>query len=167
MASSSQVASASPPPSDACWKFDVFLSFRGADTRKGITVDIHDALNQRGIRTFMDDPDLKVGDAISPTLIEAIKGSRFAIVVLSQNYAFSTWCLEELEEICRSMEDNRILPLFYDVEPTDVRYQKRSFSEAFTNHEASERCESEKVKNWRAALNKVANISGWNTNDYK
>ncbi|KAL6203734.1 hypothetical protein ACLB2K_027433 [Fragaria x ananassa] len=95
-ASSSQVVSGSPTSSDPCWKYDVFLSFRGVDTRKGITIDIYDGLNQRGIKAFMDDPDLKIGDAISRTLIEAIEGSRFAIVVLSQNYASSTWCLEEL-----------------------------------------------------------------------
>ncbi|XP_004296346.1 PREDICTED: TMV resistance protein N-like [Fragaria vesca subsp. vesca] len=168
MASSSQVTSGSPTSSDPCWKYDVFLSFRGIDTRKGITIDIYDGLNRRGIKAFMDDPDLKVGDAISRTLIEAIEGSRFAIVVLSQNYASSTWCLEELREICECMKDqSRILPLFYHVDPTDVRYQKRSFEEAFSNHETSGRHGTEKVKQWRDALNKVANFSGWNTNDYK
>ncbi|XP_004296351.1 PREDICTED: TMV resistance protein N-like [Fragaria vesca subsp. vesca] len=167
MASSSQVASASPS-ADPCWKYDVFLSFRGADTRKGITADIYDGLDRRGIKTFMDDPDLKVGDVISPTLQEAIKKSRFAIVVLSKNYASSTWCLEELREICECMKDqNRILPLFYHVDPCDVRYQKRSFEEAFSNHETSGRHESEKVKQWRDALNKVANFSGWSTQQYK
>ncbi|PRQ35283.1 putative toll-like receptor, P-loop containing nucleoside triphosphate hydrolase [Rosa chinensis] len=167
MASSSQIACASSHSSAPCWTYDVFLSFRGVDTRKGITVDIHDRLNRRGIKTFMDDQDLEVGDAISPTLLAAIKESRFAIVVLSQNYASSAWCLEELREICLLMEDNRILPLFYHVDPTDVRYQKRSFEEAFSKHETSWRHESEKVKQWKAALNKVAGFSGWNTNDYK
>ncbi|KAM5582530.1 putative disease resistance protein [Rosa sericea] len=169
MASSSQIACASPPSSDPCWKYDVFLSFRGVDTRKGITVDIHDRLNRSGIKTFMDEQDLQVGDVISPTLLAAIKESRFAIVVLSQNYASSTWCLEELREICECMKDrNRILPLFYHVEPSDVRYQKkRSFEEAFSKHETSGRHELEKVKQWRDSLYKVANFSGWNTSDYK
>ncbi|XP_004295219.1 PREDICTED: TMV resistance protein N-like [Fragaria vesca subsp. vesca] len=164
-------ASASLPSSSSAvleCKYDVFLSFRGPDTRKGITFDIYDRLNTRGIKTFMDDRDLEVGDAISPTLIAAIKESRFAIVVLSQNYAFSTWCLEELREICLSMEDNRILPLFYNVDPTDVRYHKKgSFKEAFSKHVKSGRHRPEKVKEWKAALNKVANISGWNTTDHK
>ncbi|XP_004296158.1 PREDICTED: disease resistance protein At4g27190-like [Fragaria vesca subsp. vesca] len=161
------MASSSSSSSTRSWKYDVFLSFRGPDTRKGITAQIRDRLRRSGIITFMDEPDLRVGDTISPTLIKAIKESRFAIVILSQNYASSTWCLEELREICLSMEDNRILPLFFEVDPTDVRHQKKSFEEAFSKHETSGRHESDKLNQWRAAISKVANISGWNTNDYK
>nr|XP_011461660.1 PREDICTED: probable disease resistance protein At4g27220 isoform X2 [Fragaria vesca subsp. vesca] len=115
----------------------------------------------------MDEPDLRVGVTISPTLIKAIKESRFAIVILSQNYASSIWCLEELGEICLSKEDNRILPLFFEVDPTDVRHQKKSFEEAFSKHETSGRHESDKLNQWRAALSRMAKISGWNTSDYK
>ncbi|XP_062002054.1 probable disease resistance protein At4g27220 [Rosa rugosa] len=167
-------ASASLPSSSApLWKHDVFLSFRGADTRKGIASEIYYRLqNRRGIKTFMDDQDLQVGDVISPTLLTAIKESRFAIIVLSQNYASSTWCLEELRHICECMEEveedkNRILPLFYYVDPTNVRHQKRSFGDAFAEHDKSGRHGLEKVQQWRAALKKVANFSGWNTQDYK
>ncbi|PRQ35416.1 putative toll-like receptor, P-loop containing nucleoside triphosphate hydrolase [Rosa chinensis] len=150
------------------WKYDVFLSFRGPDTRKGITSDLYHRLQGRGIKTFMDDRDLEVGDAVSPTLLKTIEESRFAIVVLSRDYASSTWCLEELAKICEWMEDqSRILPLFYDVEPSVVRYQKKSFEEAFSKHETSGRHKSEKVKQWRDALNKVATFSGWNTQDFK
>nr|XP_011470932.1 PREDICTED: probable disease resistance protein At4g27220 [Fragaria vesca subsp. vesca]XP_011470933.1 PREDICTED: probable disease resistance protein At4g27220 [Fragaria vesca subsp. vesca]XP_011470934.1 PREDICTED: probable disease resistance protein At4g27220 [Fragaria vesca subsp. vesca]XP_011470935.1 PREDICTED: probable disease resistance protein At4g27220 [Fragaria vesca subsp. vesca] len=163
----SSVAASSSSSSARCCKYDVFLSFRGPDTRKGITFDIYERLNCRGIKTFMDDRDLEVGDTISPTLIKAIKESRFAIVIFSLNYASSTWCLEELIEICLSMEDNRILPLFYHVDPTDVRYQKGSFKEAFSEHVKSGRHRPEKVQEWKAALYKVANISGWSTTDHK
>ncbi|KAM5555216.1 putative disease resistance protein [Rosa sericea] len=169
MASSSHTASASLPSSARCWEYDVFLSFRGVDTRKGITFELYDRLqNKRGIKTFIDDKDLQAGAVISPTLLTAIEESRLAIVVLSQNYASSTWCLEELAKICQCMKDeNRILPLFYHVEPTDIRYQKRSFEQAFTKHENSNRHGSEKVQEWRDALAQVANYSGWHTQNYK
>ncbi|XP_062006457.1 probable disease resistance protein At4g27220 [Rosa rugosa] len=166
------VDASAPLPSSSAprWKHDVFLSFRGGDTRKGIAFELYDRLqNRRGIKTFMDDQDLQVGDVISPTLLTAIKESRFAIIVLSPNYATSTWCLEELRNICECMEEdnNRILPLFYYVDPTDVRYQKSSFGDAFTKHQKSGRHRSEKVQQWRDALKKVANFSGWHTLNYK
>ncbi|XP_040372829.1 probable disease resistance protein At4g27220 isoform X2 [Rosa chinensis] len=168
-------ASASLPSSSAessapRWKHDVFLSFRGVDTRKGIVFELYDRLqNRRKIKTFMDDQDLQVGDVISPTLLLAIKESRFAIIVLSPNYASSTWCLEELRNICECMKEdnNRILPLFYNVDPSDVRNQKMSFGDAFTKHEKSGKHISGKVQQWRDALEKVANFSGWHIQNYK
>ncbi|KAM5546470.1 putative disease resistance protein [Rosa sericea] len=160
-------ASLSSSSTDRRCKHHVFLSFRGPDTRKGITFEVYNRLQGRGIKTFKDDRDLEVGDAISSTLIAAIEESRFAIVVLSRDYASSTWCLEELAKICECMKDqNRILPLFYNVEPSDVRFQKKSFKEAFDKHVTSGRHRSEKVKQWRDALNKVAGFSGWNMQDY-
>ncbi|KAM5582444.1 hypothetical protein ABKV19_002722 [Rosa sericea] len=150
------------------WKYDVFVSFMGVDTGWGFTSHLHNWLQTRGITTFMDEPDLVVGGAISRALLKAIKESRFAIVVLSQNYASSTWCLEELTKICQFMEDGpRILPVFYHVDPTAVRNQKKSFQDAFTKHERSGQYGSEKVKQWRDALRKVGRLSGWHTHSYK
>jgi hypothetical protein len=54
------------------------------------------------------------------------------------------------------------LPIFYDIDPSDVRKQTGSFAEAFIKHE--ERSE-EKVKEWREALEEAGNLSGWNLKD--
>ncbi|XP_050373454.1 uncharacterized protein LOC126791088 [Argentina anserina] len=157
-----------PPPSIFHWKYDVFLTFRGEDTREGfLSYLYHELQVVNKIQTFKDDTQLEVGAPISPTILKAIEESRLAIVVLSENYASSSWCLEELTKICHCMEDgNRILPLFYHVNPSDVRKQNGSFKEAFTKHENDGR-DKEKVKQWREALAKVANFSGWHTLNYK
>ncbi|XP_050371149.1 disease resistance protein At4g27190-like isoform X1 [Argentina anserina] len=168
--SSSSSSSAQPSSSSTArpWKYDVFLSFRGPDTRRGIVSQLYGQLQKNGgIKTFMDDPDLQVGESISPTLLKAIEESRFAIVVLSPNYASSPWCLDELATICECMkEENRILPVFYDVEPSDVRHRKRSFEKAFKEHESSRR-HTDKVQRWKEALQKVASFSGWDMKNYK
>ncbi|KAK9928999.1 hypothetical protein M0R45_026110 [Rubus argutus] len=160
------MASASLLPSSSSarrWKHDVFLSFRGPDTLKGITSELNRLLTKRGIETFMDDRDIEVGNAISRTIGEAIEESRFAIIILSPNYASSTWCLQELAKICQCMEyNNRILPLFFNVEPTHVRYQGRSFKEAFTNYENSGLYRSEKLQEWKDALKKWPISQGGN-----
>ena len=143
--------------------YEVFLSFRGEDTRNGFTSHLYTALEQKGICTFIDDEKLERGKSISPTLMKAIKESRFAIVILSKNYAFSTWCLEELEEIigCITKTGMTVLPIFYNVDPSDVRNQIGTFKQAFDEHEQLFQENIEKVQKWRAVLKEVANTSGW------
>ena len=143
--------------------YEVFLSFRGEDTCNGFTSHLYTALDQKGIYTFIDDEKLERGKSISPTLMKAIKESRFAIVILSKNYASSTWCLEELEEIigCITKTGMTILPIFYYVDPHDVRKQTGTFKQAFDEHEQRFKENIEKVQKWRAILKEVANILGW------
>ena len=147
-------------------KYDAFLSFRGEDTRKRFIGNLYTALNNKGIYVFRDDKQLEKGGSISPNLLKAIEESRISIIVLSKNYASSTWCLDELLKIveCKNRED-QIFPIFYEVEPTVVRKQTASFEEAFAKHEEFFRDNIEKVQKWRHALKVVANISGWELKD--
>ena len=92
------IASASFPSSSSTtrWIHEVFLSFHGEDTRKGFTDHLYAALQRKGILTFRDDENLQRGKCIGPGLLKAIKESIYAIVIVSQNYASSKWCLIEL-----------------------------------------------------------------------
>ncbi|XP_062025341.1 TMV resistance protein N-like [Rosa rugosa] len=153
-------------PSPPQWKYDVFVSFRGEDTRKAFTDHLFTALDQQGIITFRDDPQLHKGEAIAPALSAAIEESRLALIVLSQNYASSTWCLNELIRILECMRARKtVLPIFYDVDPSDVRKQTGSFIEAFASHEERFRDDKEKVQKWRHALTEVASFAGWNSKE--
>ncbi|KAL6269142.1 hypothetical protein ACE6H2_026053 [Prunus campanulata] len=165
-ASTSRTSAEWAPPR---WKHDVFLSFRGEDTRRGFISHLDRALAYwQAMRTFKDDQELDVGAPISPELLTAIEESYLAIIVLSPNYASSTWCLVELSKILECMEDTkRILPIFYDVDPSDVRNQKGSFAEAFTKHEERFSGDAEKLNQWRAALRKVADLTGLDSKTYK
>ncbi|XP_061944132.1 disease resistance protein RUN1-like isoform X2 [Populus nigra] len=145
--------------------YDVFLSFRGEDTRKKFTDHLYTALVQAGIHTFRDDDELPRGEEISKHLLKAIQESKISIVVFSKRYASSRWCLNELVEIlkCKNPKTVQIvLPIFYDIDPSDVRKQTGSFAEAFDKHEDHFK---EKVKEWRKALEEAGNPSGWNLND--
>ncbi|XP_075650739.1 TMV resistance protein N-like [Castanea sativa] len=149
------------------WIYDVFLSFRGEDTRNSFTDHLYASLQRSGISTFRDNEKLERGKSIAPELLKAIKESRFAIVILSRNYASSTWCLDELVEIIRCMKEMEmtVLPIFYKVNPSDVRNQKGTFAQAFAKHEKRLKGNTEKVQTWRAALSEVANLSGWHSQD--
>ncbi|CAL9234284.1 unnamed protein product, partial [Arabidopsis halleri] len=56
-------------------------------------------LVRRNIRIFKHDKELENGRKISPKLKRAIEESKFAVVVVSVNYAASPWCLDELVKI--------------------------------------------------------------------
>ncbi|KAI3776522.1 hypothetical protein L1987_46307 [Smallanthus sonchifolius] len=143
------------------WKYDVFLSFRGEDTRYTFVDHLYAALVQRGICVVKDDDELKKGKAISPELLKAIEESRFAVVI-SKNYANSSWCLAELAKIMEwhNQMGQRVLPVFYHVDPSDIRGQKNDIAIFFRQHEEKFRGEMDKVKEWRGALTATANLSG-------
>ena len=149
------------------WKYDVFLSFRGEDTRKNFTDHLYTTLTQKGIITFRDDKNLKRGESISPELLKAIEESMFAIVILSKNYASSTWCLDELVKImdCRKKMDQTVLPIFYDVNPSEVRKQAGTYAQAFDEYEKRFKDNMDKVQTWRTTLTEVANLSGFSLQD--
>ncbi|CAH1431504.1 unnamed protein product [Lactuca virosa] len=159
MASSSSSSPSAMGFSSQLWKYDVFLSFRGEDTRKNFVDHLYTALVQQGIYTYKDDETLPWGEPISPSLMTAIEESQIAIVVFSKNYADSSWCLDELAYImkCKDTRGQIVMPVFYDVDPSEVRKQKRKYGEAFVKHELENKA---KVESWRKALVDAANISG-------
>ncbi|PPD68856.1 hypothetical protein GOBAR_DD34267 [Gossypium barbadense] len=148
-------------------KYDVFLSFRGEDTRKNFTDHLYDALNRTGIVTFRDDPKLETGEEIAPELFNAIQQSWCSVIVFSETYAFSGWCLEELAEIVKQKNDkgHKVFPIFYHVDPSDLRKQKEKVEEAFAKHEERYKEDKDKIQKWRNALTEVANIKGWHLNN--
>ncbi|XWS65094.1 hypothetical protein CRYUN_Cryun05aG0061300 [Craigia yunnanensis] len=133
----------------------IFLSFRGTDTRKNFTDHLYTALMQAGIYTFRDDERIEKGKNIKDKIEKAIlHESKIFIVVFSKNYASSTWCLNELVKILeyRKSSQHIDLPVFYDVNPAQVKKQTGSYAEAFARHEESFKSEKDMVQKWRAAL---------------
>ena len=87
MASTSAQMASDSSPSNPGWTHDVFLSFRGDDTRYNFTDHLYNALVRKDIRTFRDD-QLRRGENIAPELLNAIEKSRSSIIVFSKTYCF-------------------------------------------------------------------------------
>lgn len=85
----------------SCSNYDVFLNFRGEDTRVIFISHLYTALCRKKIKTFTDDEDLNRGDEISPALLNAIEGSKISVIIFSKDYAFSKWCLNEVVNILK------------------------------------------------------------------
>jgi len=146
-------------------KYDVFLSFRGKDTWNNFMDHLFTALIDKGINTFKDDEKLEKGKSFSLELLKWIEESRFAIVILSKGYTSSTWCLDELANIiaCNKDIEMAVLPVFHYVDPSDVRKQIGTFTQAFVKHEEKE--EKTRADKWRDALRQVGNLAEWHLKD--
>ncbi|KAI9104326.1 hypothetical protein K1719_022898 [Acacia pycnantha] len=101
--------------------YDVFLSFRGEDTRKSFATLLYTTLNQAGIKVFM------------------------------------------------RITYQEVLPIFYDVQPSEVLKQQNAFGKAWeklvTTFPFSK---DRKVANsLKKALIEAANVSGWDMQNYR
>ncbi|XP_062074364.1 disease resistance protein RPV1-like [Humulus lupulus] len=162
-------ASSSSSPTRRKTEYDVFISFRGEDTRYAFTAHLFEALRIRKVHTYLDEVTLKRGDEISPALLQAIQQSKISVIVFSENYADSSWCLDELVRImeCKEIHGQQVVPIFYHVDPSCVRNQKGPY-------ELEERFKDKKMEKleihgqaWRNALTKAANLSGWSTHQIR
>ena len=143
-------------------KYDVFLSCSDERSPYSFTTHLYDVLLENKISTFIDDSRLQRGDEISPALLNAIEESRISLIIFSKDYAGSISCLEELVKILECKEHNNqiVIPVFYDIDPSHVRNQTGPLAEAFKKHEASFD-ETSPVTKWRVALKEAANLSGY------
>ncbi|CAN1291594.1 Disease resistance protein L6 [Linum perenne] len=163
--SSSSSSSCSSKPLPAA-EFEVFLSFRGPDVRTTFADFLYRYLNRSNIRTFMDDEELHQGEKIAPSLVKAIEESKIYIPILSKDYCSSKWCLQELSLMVKCWKQGKghvILPIFYLVQPRDVRHQKGSYLNAFRRH--SKKYDAQVIKEWKEALEVVGNMKGWHVTE--
>ncbi|KAH1261309.1 TMV resistance protein N [Glycine max] len=123
----------------------MFFKVFAVKTRDNFTSYLYDALTRDKSETFIDNW-LEKGDEISPALIKAIENSHTSIVIFSENYASSKWCLNELNKIMEFKKEKEQI------------HQTGSCKEAFAKHEGhSMYCK------WKAALTEAANLSGWHS----
>ncbi|XP_030446408.1 disease resistance protein L6-like [Syzygium oleosum] len=166
-------------------EYQVFLSFRGLDTRRGFTNVLYHALKDAGVHVFIDDEELRPGEIISGNLLRWIDNSKLYIPIFSPNYASSHWCLRELakmvENTSKSKDENKkvILPIFYDVKPDDVKLKTELYKNAISKLEQQKedqkkwwsfglrkKFSTEEVEMWRHALCEVDDTKGWELEKY-
>ncbi|PKI46190.1 hypothetical protein CRG98_033448 [Punica granatum] len=149
--------------------YQVFLSFRGPDTRQGFTDVLYHTLVDAGIHVFRDNEEIRKGEDIGEEILRAIEESRIFVPIFSTNYASSKWCLIELAKMFESKKASigkkTILPIFYDVGVHDVKLKTKLYAEALSTLEHEKKCSHREVKQWKKALRKAGKIKGWELND--
>ncbi|XP_057861738.2 disease resistance protein Roq1-like [Cryptomeria japonica] len=141
--------------------WDVFINHRGPDTKKTLATFIYDTLKSMGLEIFLDQPELDLGDLIPSRIEEAMTSSFLHIAILSPRYAESPWCLAELSYMLNT--GKTVIPVFYKVEPRDIRWTTKGkgvYTDAFSKHKEGARYSSEKLNDWKVALQDVTYRTG-------
>ncbi|CAN0923316.1 Disease resistance protein L6 [Linum grandiflorum] len=160
-------SSTDPPVPLPTGEYEVFLSFRGPDVRQTFADCLYNCLVRSKIRTFRDEEELQKGETIAPSLVKAITESKIYIPIFTQSYASSKWCLQELAEMVKCWKTGKghlILPVFYLMDPRDVRHQDAGpYKEAFEQH--SLKHDPKTVLEWMEALQEVGKMKGWHVTE--
>eukprot|EP01018_Ginkgo_biloba_P005661 Gb_24679 [translate_table: standard] len=123
---SEEDTSAKPIPANE--RFDVFLSFRGRDTRKTFVGHLDHFLSAAGVLVFLDSKKLEKGKKIEMSLMHAIRNSDILIPIFSKNYAYSSWCLTEMSAIKRAPLKRLSTNIATEAEPTRRQLNSGGFS---------------------------------------
>ncbi|CAH8278073.1 unnamed protein product [Arabidopsis lyrata] len=147
------------------WVYDVFPSFSGEDVRITFLSHFLKELDRKLIIAFKDN-EIERSQSLDPELKQAIRTSRIAVVVFSEKYPSSSWCLDELLEIVRCKEElgQLVIPVFYGLDPSHARKQTGKFGEAFVK--TCQRKTEDETKLWRQSLTDVANVLGYHSQNW-
>ncbi|KAG5543570.1 hypothetical protein RHGRI_016345 [Rhododendron griersonianum] len=135
----------------------IIVECKGSDTRTKFTDHLYEALKREGFETFRDNEGIERGENIKSELQRAIWNSSMSVIVLSETYATSKSCLFEIQTILehhKKKPDHVIFPVFYEVEPSEIKEQAKNLD--FRGKKVTD----EEVKGWSAALKEVASMAG-------
>lgn len=103
-------------------EFDVFVS-HASDDKDSIVRPLAQALQDRGLRVWYDEFEMRIGDNLRRRIDAGLANSRFGVVVLSPAFFAKNWSQYELDGlVTREMDGGQqiILPLWHDISRSQV-----------------------------------------------
>jgi hypothetical protein len=101
--------------------WDVFIS-HAAEDKAEVAEPLCEALEDLGLRVWLDSHELTVGDSIREKIEEGLRNSRYGIVVLSPIFFQKAWAMQELSALFALEERGRksILPIWHNIDRETV-----------------------------------------------
>ncbi|MCY4071682.1 MAG: toll/interleukin-1 receptor domain-containing protein [Chloroflexi bacterium] len=111
------------------YQYDVFLSHASED-KDDVARPLAVLLQERGLRVWYDEFELKIGDNLVAKLNAGISGSRFGILVLSKDFFGKDWTKYELDalENLAVTEDRILFPIWHNITGHEVRAYRASLA---------------------------------------
>ena len=144
---------------DGFEKYDVFLSHRGPNTKRGFVGFLSKGLKDAGLRPFLDCEAIDKGQHGWTRIDHAIKTTPVAVVIFSESFAESEWCLKELHAMLET-PGVQVLPVFYKVRPCDLSHLETGqmaggFEKLKQRHDATV------IEQWKEDLKTASKLIGW------
>lgn len=101
--------------------WDVFISHAREDTNE-VARPLADILTRAGLRVWLDENELKIGDSLRRKIDDGLANSRYAIVILSPAFFAKDWPRRELDGLAaRESQDTKVvLPVWHRMNQPDV-----------------------------------------------
>ncbi|MCY3779340.1 MAG: toll/interleukin-1 receptor domain-containing protein [Chloroflexi bacterium] len=111
------------------FQYDVFLSHASED-KDEVARPLALLLQERGLRVWYDEFELRFGDDLSAALNQGISASRFGILVLSKRFFEKDWTTFELNtlEYLAVTEDRVLFPFWHEIGESEVRAYRPSLA---------------------------------------
>lgn len=102
--------------------WDVFISYASED-RKPFVISLVKSLRQLGLSVWYDEFRISVGESLREAIDNGIKGSRYGVVVLSQNFFREIWTNRELDGLLTQERPDQktLFPIWHNVDEIGVR----------------------------------------------
>jgi hypothetical protein len=103
-------------------EYDVFISHASED-KDEVARPLSQRLEQLGLRVWLDECQLTIGDSLRRCIDRGLVESRFGIVVLSPAFFMKEWPNKELDGLV-ARDDGKekvILPVWHQVSAAEIR----------------------------------------------
>jgi len=112
---------------DENFKYDAFISYRHTSPDLEIAEKTHKLLETTKVpkgltkikRVFRDRDELPTSSNLADSILDALKNSRYLIVICSPRTPLSQWVIKEIETFRKLHGNNRILALLIEGEPQE------------------------------------------------
>ena len=108
-------------------KHEIFISHSSKD--KNWVNTLYEKLEEKGIKTWYDDAELKIGDNLRENINKGLNECEFGIVVLSKYFIDSFWTKKEYDSLFTLMDEGKLFPINHGL----TKEQLESFDKSLSN----------------------------------
>jgi hypothetical protein len=103
-------------------RYDVFIS-HAVEDKLSIANELCLKLEAAGLKVWYSGKELKIGDSLDATILDALSRSRYGVVIFSPSYIRKNWAMKEFYFLLAReiRQHDVILPILYDITLDDLR----------------------------------------------